>query len=139
MVPISAVVFAGGAQNRIDQIRRGGLAVGAGDAGQSQTLVRPAVEIARGQRQRLAAVLHFDPARGAEIRRARADSLTTAIAPRATASCANWRPSARLPGNAKNRNPGSTRRESYSSPVTSVVGKLRRKRLAQLHAREYFA
>ena len=39
-------------------------------------------------------------------------SLTTAMAPFAIACAAKSRPSARAPGNAKNRNPGSMRRES---------------------------
>ena len=57
------------AQHRIDQIRRGGLAVGAGDAGEPEALVGLAVEVARRQRQRLPAVLHLNPARGQALRR----------------------------------------------------------------------
>ena len=53
--------FAGGAQNRIDQIRCGGFAIRAGDAGEGDALVRVAIEIAGGQRQRLAAVFDFNP------------------------------------------------------------------------------
>ncbi len=53
--------LAGGAQNRIDQECCGGLSVGAGDAGEAQALIRLSVEVARGERQRLAAVLHLDP------------------------------------------------------------------------------
>ncbi len=42
--------------------------------------------------------------------------LTTAVAPFATASRANWRPSAFAPGKAKNRYPGCTFRESNAKP-----------------------
>ena len=56
--------LAGRAQHRIDQVRGGGLAVGAGDAGEKQAFVGPAEEIARRQRQRLAAVRHLNPAAG---------------------------------------------------------------------------
>ncbi len=94
--------LARGAQDGIDQIRCGGLAVGAGDAGESDALVGTAVEIARGQSQGLAAVFDFNPGRGEGFRRGRS-RLATADAPRATASSANCRPSARLPGKAKKR------------------------------------
>ena len=63
--------LAGGAQHRIDQVRGGGLAVGPGDAGESEALVGPPEEIARGERERLPAVLHLNPA-AREIRAARA-------------------------------------------------------------------
>ena len=107
-----------------------------------QALVRLAVEIARRQRQRLPAVLHLDPGGGEEDPApgpGASDSLATATAPRASASCANWRPSARLPGKAKNRKSRPTRRESYSRPSIVHAGKLRRERLLQPHAREYLA
>ncbi len=52
------------------------------------------------------------------------------------ACCANSRPSARAPGNAKNRNPGCTRRESYSNPATGAFPKSRRKLLPEPHAQE---
>src|ERR1035438_8408248 len=55
--------FAGGAQNGIDQIRRGGFAVGAGDAGEGDALVRMAIEIAGGQRQRVTAVRKLETLR----------------------------------------------------------------------------
>ena len=53
--------LARGAQNRVDQVRGGGFAVGAGDSGERYAFIRLPVEIARGDRQRLPAVLHFNP------------------------------------------------------------------------------
>src|SRR5207249_8673680 len=49
------------AQDRIGQISRGGLAVGAGDAGEMNPLIRPRVEVPRSRRQRLAPMFHFNP------------------------------------------------------------------------------
>ena len=66
----------GGAQDGIDQIGCGGFAVRAGDAGEAEALVGRAVEVPRGQCQRLPAVLDLDPA-GRETRRAPGDSLAT--------------------------------------------------------------
>ena len=112
MVPIIAVVVAGGAQHGIDQVGGGGLAVGAGDAGERDPLVRPAVEIARGERQRLPAVLHLDPA-ARETPGGAGDSLDhrhRAARQRVGGELRGRRPW--LPGKAKNRNPGPTRRES---------------------------
>ena len=60
-----------GAQNRIQQVARRGLAIGAGDARDSQPFVGLAIEVARGHRQRLAAVRHADPVRREAFRRLR--------------------------------------------------------------------
>jgi hypothetical protein len=52
---------AGVPQDRVDQVGSGGLAVGAGDASEGHTLIRTRIEIPRGDGQRLAALLHFNP------------------------------------------------------------------------------
>ena len=89
-------------QDRVDQISGGGLAVGAGDAGEAHAFIGLLVEISRGDRQRLAAVLHFESTAPANASRRAAVSLTTRTAhPRASASCANWRPSTRAPAKRK--------------------------------------
>ena len=60
-----------GAQNGIDQEAGGGLAVGSGDAGEAEAFVRLAVEVARGEGERLASVLDLNPSIGVEISFAR--------------------------------------------------------------------
>ena len=55
---------AGGAQHRIDQVRGGGFAVGAGDAGEPEAFIGISVKSAGGEGQRLAAVLDLHPATG---------------------------------------------------------------------------
>ena len=60
--------LAGRAEHRIDEVGGGGLAVGPGDAGERETFVGPPVEVAGGERERLAAVRHLNPA-GAETGR----------------------------------------------------------------------
>ncbi len=61
-------------------------------------------------------MLHLNPGAGKSW--GRGDSLTTAHAPCSSACRAKRRPSTRAPSNAKNTKPFSTRRESYSNPVT---------------------
>ena len=119
MVPTSAVVWPAARSTESIRYAGGGLAIGPRDARQPQPLVRLAIEVARRQCQRLPPVLHLNPAPGAP--EGTSDSLTTATAPRASASAANCRPSARLPGKAKNKKPAPTRLESYSSPPMSAL------------------
>ena len=69
----------------------------------------------------------------------RGNSLTTAQRTSRHRLLANWRPSTRDPGNAKNKKSFPTRRESYSRPATSSAGQLRRKRSAERHAGQHLA
>ncbi len=108
------------AQNRVHQVRCGGLAVGSRDAREQNPLVRMLIEVAarrwpaRGGRAPLRSKGRRNPA-------GFGNSLTTAHAPRPSASWANLRPSTRDPANAKNKKSFSTRRESYSSPATVIA------------------
>src|ERR1019366_8770205 len=63
--------FSAGAEHRIDEVRGGGFAVGPGDAGERETFVGPAIEVAGGKRKRLAAVRYLNPAGGEVGRRGR--------------------------------------------------------------------
>ena len=126
-------------QHRIDQVRGGGLAVGPGDAGQPEALVRLAVEVARRQCQRLPAVLHLNPARGPRPRPGASDSLATATAPRASASSANLAPVGAAARKRKKQEPFSHPPRIVLQPADIGAGKLRRDWLLQPNAREYLA
>ena len=81
------------------------------------------VEARRHAREAAARVgVGDDARRAASARQARpGSSVSTATAPRATASSMKPRPSTRLPGSAANRKPGLTSRESAVRPRMSRI------------------
>ena len=137
MVPIMAVVLPRGAEHGIDQVRRGGLAVGPGDAGEKEAFVGPSKEVAGGERERLAAVRHLNPAAGEIGRRGRfADHGQGAAGQRIGGELA-----------AVGLTAGEGEEERLRGDAARIeldggdrgLGEFRRKRLEQRYTREYFA
>ena len=112
--------LSGGAQHRVDQECSRRFSVRPRDACQLQPFVRLAVKIARGQRQRLPAMLHFDP-RSLKILPAPEARSPPRSRPVVDGLPARTRGRRRAPlETQKTRSPARTRRESYSNPATGA-------------------
>ena len=129
--------LAGGAEHGIDQVRRRGLAVGPGDAGQKEAFVGPSKEVAGCERERLTAVRHLDPAAGEIGRRGRfADHRQGATGQRIGGELA-----------AVGLTAGEGEEEGLRGDAARIeldggdlgLGEFRRERLEQRYTREYFA